>query len=120
MNWSQIQAVGRHVASYAAGALTIAVAFRVLSPAQAADLQTNLDVLFDALTKLATAIGGIIGVLTPIYTAWRAQKSASPVEKAKSLEQEVPGTVIVTAPDIAKSVPSPNVVSKDDMKVVPK
>lgn len=119
--WNQAQAAGKHVASYIAGGVTFAVATHFLSPAQGTDLTTNIGLISDGLTKLLTGLAGILAVLTPIYTAWKAQHNASPQAQAASLEKAVPGTVILTSDAVANATPnSPNVLSNATMKVVPK
>lgn len=119
-NWNQYKAAGRHVASYAAGGVSVAVALHLLSPAQGSDIAENIGTITDGLMKVATGIGGLIAVLAPIYTAFKAAHSASPVQEAKALEKAVPGTKIITDPKIADAVPSPNVMPNTEVKVVPK
>lgn len=82
---AQILAAARNAGSYIAGGLTVAVAFHVLSPMQSADITENVNTIVEGATKIATGIAGLIGILTPIYTAWRASKSASPSEQVKSV-----------------------------------
>lgn len=120
ITWSQVKAAGRHVGSYAAGIISALVAFRLLSPQQGADLTQNVTTLFTALQSAAEAVAGIVGTVAPIYFAWRAAHSASPVEQAKSLKETVPGTTIVTSPEVAKAVPGPEVVANTEAVVVPK
>lgn len=120
-NWNQYKAAGKHVASYAAGGVTVAVALHFLSDSQGADLGTNINLVVDGAGKVATGIAGIFGVLWPIYNALRAAHNASPTMLASSLAKEVPNTIIVTAPEIAKATPNlPNVVANTEAKVVQK
>lgn len=119
--WNQAQAAGKHIASYIAGGVTFAVATHFLSPAQGTDLTTNIGLISDGLTKVLTGFAGILAVLTPIYTVWKAQHNASPQAQAASLEKAVPGTVIITSPEVAAATPnSPNVVSNTEVKAVNK
>jgi len=118
-NWNQYKAAGRHVASYIAGGVTIAVGLHFLSPAQGTDIANNIGSITDGVTKVATGLAGLIAVLAPIYTTLKAAHSASPVQEAITLEKT--GAVIVTTPEIAASTPnSPNIVSTSEVKVVSK
>lgn len=120
-NWNQYKAAGKHVASYAAGGVTVAVGLHFLSPSQGGDIGGDINLIVDGVEKIATGVAGIVAVIAPIYTALRAAKNASPTSQASSLAQEVPGTVIVTTPEIAKATPGiPNVVANTDNKVVQK
>lgn len=120
-NWNQAKSAGKHVASYAAGGVTMFVAFHILSPAQGTDITTDINLITEGLAKVATGVAGIIAVLVPVYTALRAAHNSSPVVQAQSLEQAVPGTVVITTPAIAAATPeSPNIMSNTEVKVVQK
>ncbi len=119
-NWNQFKAAGRHVVSYVAGGVTIAVTMHFITAQQADGLTNNIGLITDGLTKVATGFAGLIAVLAPIYTAMKAAHSGSPTQEAISLEKAVPGTKVITAPEIAAAAPSPNIVSNTDMKVVQK
>lgn len=88
--WAQYQAAGKHVASYVAGGVTMAAALHFISPTQAVDVNGNLKDIFSGLEQVATGVAGLIAVLTPIYTAWRAQKNSTPAAQAAALVQTVP------------------------------
>lgn len=116
---NQVYAAGRHVASYVAGGVSVAVALHFLSPSQGGDLGTSINQVSDGITQIAKGIAGICAVLTPIYTAWRAAHSASPTQEAISLVSAKPGTIVVTTPEIAQATPNvPNIVSNEEKKVV--
>lgn len=104
-NWAQAKAAGRNVASYAAGGVTVLVAMRYFTPAQGQDLTTNINLLVDGITKIATAIAGISGILLPVYTAWRAAHSASPSEQVKNVITNLSAPEITQA---ANAVADPN------------
>lgn len=84
-NWTRVNAAGRHVASYSAGIVSALVFIHLLSSAQGSDIMGSLNLIFDGVGKIVTGIGGLVVTLTPIYTAWRASKAASPAEQAKSI-----------------------------------
>lgn len=121
ITWNQIKAGGKHVASYVAGGVTVAVAMGLFTKGQGGEITDNINSISSGIESIAKGIGGLIAVVTPIYTTWRAAHNASPVMQAQSLEKEVPGTIVVTSQKIADATPSsPNVVSNADVKVVPK
>lgn len=138
-NWNQYKAAGKHVASYAAGGVSMAVAFHFLSPSQGSDITTNLNSIFDGVKEIAIGVGGLVTVLTPIYAAWRAANNASSPnqaaslvatannpanpEQAKTAQVAIASAVIeandlvvngtITAPAaVAAEVPSPKLVTK--------
>lgn len=119
-NWNSYKAAGKHVASYIAGGVSIAVTFHFISPTDASGITENLNSIYDGVVKIGTGIAGLAAILTPIYTALKAAHNASPVGQATGLVQAAPGTTIVTTPEIAAAVPSNNVVSNTDTKVTPK
>ena len=121
MNWNSAKAAGKHVASFIAGGITIAVGFHFVSPSDGADLQDNFNHLYHAIEEGTKAIAGIISILTLAYTTIKSANNASPVNQAKSLQAAVPNTVIVTSAEIAKATPdNPNIVSNTEAKVVTK
>lgn len=96
-NWNQAKAAGKHVASYAAGGVTVAVAFHFLSPTQGGDLSQNIGLVTDGVTKIATGIAGIIAVLAPVYTALKAANNASPSSQVASVVQNLSAPQITQA-----------------------
>lgn len=120
LNWNQYKAAGKHVASFAAGGVGVAVALHFITPSQATDVNGNLTSIFTGLQQVATGIAGLGAVLVPIYTAWRASHNAAPAVQAAALVAAVPGTVIVTTPELAAAVPSKDVVSNTEVKAVVK
>lgn len=122
-NWNQYKAAGRHVASYAAGGITVAVGLHFITPQQAVDANGNLTQITTGLTQLIAGITGLVTLLAPIYTSFKAAHSASPVQEAAALSQAMPGTQIVTAPEVANApanISNPNIVSTTEAKVVTK
>ena len=119
LNWNQAKAIGRHVASYTAGGVTVAVAFHFLTQQQGADLGDSINNITDGFSKVALGITQLIAILTPIYTAWKAAHSASPKQEAISLTNYVPGTTVVTSAKLAADTPeNPNIVSNQTSSVV--
>lgn len=108
-NWTQYKAAGRNVASYAAGGVTVAVAFHFLTPAQGGDVTQNLNLIADGVVKIATGIGGLVAVLTPVYTAIKAARNASPSAQVTSVVANLSAPQITQA---ANAVADPTSRSK--------
>jgi hypothetical protein len=60
----------------------------------------------------------LIGIASPMVAGYFASKSASPTAQAKSVAAT--GAIVVASPEIAAATPEANIVSKDEVKVVPK
>jgi len=84
-DWNQYLAVGRHLASYAAGGVTVAVAFGLLSQKGATDLNADIELITSGTQKIVEGIVGIIGILTPIYTSLCAAKRAGAAAQQASV-----------------------------------
>jgi hypothetical protein len=81
----------------------------------------NPDTVNAIITTSGALVNNVItlaGLISPIVAAYFAAKSASPASQAAAVARS--GGVVVTTPTIAAAVPSPNVVSQTDVKVVPK
>jgi X-X-X-Leu-X-X-Gly heptad repeat protein len=88
-NWNQYKAAGKHVASYAAGGVTMALAWGLISPNDASQMTEGISTIVSGIEQLAKGVGMLAGVIIPIYTAWRAAHNASPNEQAKSVAANV-------------------------------
>jgi hypothetical protein len=119
-NWTQWKGAGRNVLSYTAGGISAAVALHLISSGQGGDIMTNINLIGDGVDKIATGIGGLIAIATPIYTVWKSAHASSPAMQATTLQQEVPKTIIITSPEIAAATPSPAIMSNITTKAVPK
>lgn len=60
----------------------------------------------------------LIGMASPLIAGYFASKSASPTAQAKAVAAT--GAVVVGSAELAAATPEINIVSKDDVKVVPK
>lgn len=120
-NWNSYKAAGKHVASYAAGGVTVAVTFGLLNSNQGIDATADINSIASGVESIAKGVAGLLAILTPIYTMWKAANNASAVGQAAGLRQAVPGTTIVTSPEVANALPDDhNVVSNTDVKVIAK
>ena len=91
-NWNlqQYKAAGKHVASFAAGAVGMAAAMHFISPSQAVTAQGDLTQIFTGLQQVATGCAGLAAILVPIYTAWRAAHNQAPQQLAVNLLKTTP------------------------------
>jgi hypothetical protein len=110
-DWDQYKAAGKHVASYAAGGLTVAVAMGLLTSSQSADANADINSIVDGLQSVLKGVAGLIAVATPIYTAWMAAHNASPQVKLNSVAAMPEVKKIITTPEVADATPSAKVTS---------
>lgn len=119
-NWNSYKAAGKNFASYAAGAVTMLVGVHLLTPTQATDATNDINSIVSGIEAIGNLIGLITGILTLVYTMLKSAYNASPIGQATGLRQAVPGTTIVTTPEIAAAIPDDNVISNTEVKVIPK
>lgn len=108
---AQVNASSRHAASFAAGAIMVF------------GLSTKIDP--GTVTSIITATGTLvndavilIGLVSPLLAGYFASKSASPTSQAAAVAAT--GAKVVTTPEIAAAVPSSNVMSNADVRIVNK
>lgn len=124
-NWNQFKAAGRHVVTFSAGLVTFAVATNLLSPKDAALITENINQISTSLSQLAMAFTGLIAVLAPLYTSWRAAKAASPSEQVKSVVTQLSAPEITQAanaladPDSRKNLIEAVAEMPEIKKIVP-
>lgn len=85
--WDQAKAAGRHVMSFASGAVIVGVSFHFLSPEQGAGINENIGLISDGVSKIAQGVAGLLAVLAPIYASFRAANSASPANRIAAVTQ---------------------------------
>ena len=108
---AQVNAAARNLASAAGGAVLLFGLSTKLDP-------TAVAAIINATGTLVNDVIVIIGLVSPVIAAFYASKTASPTSQAAAVAAT--GAIVVTTPAIAAAVPSANVVSSTDMKVVPK
>lgn len=96
-NWTQFKAAGRHVLSYAAGGVSVAVTLHFLSPTQGADISANIDLVTEGLTKIIAGLSGLAAVIAPIYTTFKAAHSASPSSQVNEVVHNLSAPQITQA-----------------------
>jgi hypothetical protein len=110
---SEVSAATKHVASFAAGAIAIFGLSTKLDP-------NTVQQIIAACGSLVNDAILLIGLVAPIVTSFYASKSASVSAQADAITKAVPGTLIVTTKALANSTTSPNVISHDVAKVLPR
>lgn len=95
-HWTQAQwdAYGRHVGTYVGGIITGLITIGLVTQTDGMALINGLNSIVEGVGKIIAGIGVIAGVAGPIYTAWRAARSASPEKQAeqtvKNINEGVP------------------------------
>jgi hypothetical protein len=97
LNWNQYKAAGRNVASYAAGGVTVAVFFGWLSAKDGTSITQDINLITTGMGQVLEGIAGLIAVLTPIYTMWRASIAASPSTQVKEVVKNLSASQITQA-----------------------
>lgn len=105
---SQFYAFGRHVVSYAMGAVTVAVALNFVTGDQGTALSTAVTQIVSGVQSIAGGVATIVSVITAIYAA----RSASPTNQIAAVASNPDVSKVVTTPAVAQSIPSAKVVSQ--------
>lgn len=107
MNQNQIIAFGRHVATFVAGMLTLAVTFNYVSAEQATTLKDSINQIIQSVGAIATAIGPIAAIISGLY----ASRSASPANQLKAVAANpTVAKIEVKDPVVVGAIPSDKVV----------
>jgi hypothetical protein len=106
---AQVNAAARHVASFAGGAIVMFGLGSKVNP-------DTLNALINAAGNLVNDGIVLAGIVSPLVAAYFASKTASPTAQAAAVGAT--GAKVITTPEIAAAVPSPNVMSSNDVKVV--
>ncbi len=110
---AQIDAASRHLIT-AAGTIVALLGLQ----AKGVDI-AQVTAAIQALGASVNDLVVLIGAAATIYASVKASRTASPTAQATSVAST--GAVVVGSPELAAATPSiPNIVSRDDMKVVPK
>ena len=133
-NWDQWKASGRHILTAITSVIATAVFFGLITSDQAATIGENITVIAESTAKIFIAIGGIAAAVTPIYSAIRASRAASPEKQAEATVRNIAAAdvaekekekvieavaelpeikqIVTKSPDLADAIPSEKVVSK--------
>ncbi len=108
---AEVNAVTRHVATFAAGAITVFGLSTKLDPA-------TIQQVIAATGSLVNDAILIIGLMAPLLTSYFSSKSANPAAQADAIVKAIPGTLIVTSDAVAGATTSPNILSHTEVKVM--
>ena len=98
-----VAAFGRHVLSYAAGAVTVAAALHVVSPDQANSLSTAITQIVSGVQTAMGGVATVVSVGAGLYAAWTAT-SRSRIAAINTADNGVK-VVAATAPAPAVDAP---------------
>lgn len=101
-NSSQVAAFGRHVATYAAGAITAVSVLHIVSAGDAATLSDSLNKISSGFASIAAGLGPIIALVSGWYAAWSASRKSQ-----IAAVNATPGVKVVSETAIAKVVTEP-------------
>ncbi len=106
---AQTYAFGRHVVSYAAGAVTMAAAVHVINGDQSSSLLAAITQIYNGVTSIAGGIATIVSVSAGLYAAWSSSPLSQLLAVARSAAVK---QIVVASPATADAVPSYKVVAK--------
>lgn len=134
--WNEWKAAGRHVSTFVAGGISVAVAVKFLSPGDAQLLTDNVAHITTGLKELAEGVAGLIAFGISVRNMLAAKSAAEPANQViavatnlrkngsadvpSPLRNEIIGAVatmpevrgvVVSDPALATSIPERNVVA---------
>lgn len=90
---SQVYAAGRHAFSFGAGVIATASMWALVSQTDAATLTDALTHVANGASEMFKGFLAAASVLVPLYTGWRASRSAKPSEQVKAVISMAPAEV---------------------------
>lgn len=72
---AQLAAFGRHIASYAAGAVTVGVGLHFLTPDQGTQIGTALAGIVNGVESIVGGMASLIAIGSGLYAAWTASRT---------------------------------------------
>ena len=106
---AQANAFGRHVVSYAMGAVTVAVSLSVINEDTGAKIADAVTQIASGVTTAAGGIATLVAILSGIWASWTASRNQQ--IKAVAADPEV-AKIEVTSTAVADAIPSPKVVTQ--------
>jgi hypothetical protein len=103
----QVASFGRHVVSYSAGAVTMAVALHAISGSDGASITGAVGQIVTGINSIAGGIATLLSIGTGLWAAWKQ----SPLSQLLAVASN-PNVTKVVAPAIAESVPHDKVVAQ--------
>ena len=102
---AQVAAFGRHVASYAAGAVTVAVGLHFISPEQGSQIGDAINGIINGVASIGGAVATLLSIGAGLYASWTASPSSQAASigasSATSVEPRSNGTAVVIIKDPA-------------------
>jgi hypothetical protein len=95
---AQVAAFGRHVASYAAGAVTVAVGLHFISPDQGSQIGDAIKGIINGVASIVGGVATLLSIGAGLYASWTASPSsqASAIGASTSTEvKSAPGGIAV-------------------------
>ena len=103
---SSVWAAGRHVLTFATGAVTAAAVLHIISGDDAANATNAINQIASGVASVVAGVSTLVGIGSAMYAAYTATHTSQ--IKAVAANPDV--SQIVTTPAIAASIPSPKVV----------
>lgn len=140
----QVLASGRHVVTFAGGAVTAFAALHLITGGDAQSAAEALNKIGHGFAEIVTGLGALVGIVSATFAAlsanplWQLIKGSRAVAANPMIARqgnisdadqasvakaaiEMPKVEnIVAAPEVARAVPSPLVQSSDEVKIVQK
>ena len=95
--FSQYSAIGRHVISYCAGAISMGATWGIYSQVTAVGTVNDLNLLAHGLGEVVTALSALAATAGSVWATIRGIKNASPKEQIKSVVSNLQATQVVQA-----------------------
>jgi hypothetical protein len=105
---AQVAAFSRHIATFAAGAVTVGVGLHFISPDQGTQIGNAVSGIINGVESIIGGIATLIAIGSGVYAAW----TASPTSQIKAVVANPDVSKVVTTPAVAATVPGDKVVSK--------
>lgn len=99
---AQLAAFGRHVATYAAGAVTVGIGLHILTPDQGSQIGSAVTGILNGVASIAGGLASLVAIGSGLYAAWTAsgtkQAAAIGADKRTLVNAGPNGTATVTLP----------------------
>jgi hypothetical protein len=112
---AEVSAALRHVASFGAGAATVALTFGAIDPDSAKQAVAAINEVVDGLSRATGGMFKLVVILGPVASAIAARfaaKSASPQAQIEAVAANPDVKKVITTAQIANAMPSDKVVAQ--------
>jgi hypothetical protein len=104
---AQLAAFGRHVASYAAGAVTVGVGLHFLTPDQGTQIGNAVTGIVNGVESIVGGVVTLVSIGAGLYAAW----TASPTSQVKAVAANPDVQKVIASPSVAAAVPNAKVTT---------